>query len=195
MPCSPPGVRFFGHPRHRPLTNRGAAVVPAAGVDGGRWPWTARPAAARLPDGSRAHLFSMVDHDSGIRLGQVNSHGKGHEIAAFRTLLDRIDLTADALHHAALARELPASSRWYYVLTVKRNPPKLYDQLAELPWDQVPVVDQCVEKGHGRPESRTPALTAVGAGIGFPTPSWPDGSSAPAERSARTRTVVRSSTW
>jgi len=38
---------------------------------------------ARQPDGSRTHLFSMVDHDTGTPLGQVLAPTKGTEIAAF----------------------------------------------------------------------------------------------------------------
>lgn len=56
-------------------------------------------------DGVRVHLFSAVEHATGIPLGQVRAENKGHEIAAFATVLDRIDLagvvvTADALHNA-----------------------------------------------------------------------------------------------
>lgn len=47
---------------------------------------------ARQPDGSRTHLFSMVEHTTGVPHGQVLAPTRGAEIAAFSALLDRIDL-------------------------------------------------------------------------------------------------------
>ena len=128
---------------------------------------------ARTGDGSRVHLFSMVDHATGVPLGQVNAGGKDHEIAAFATVLDRIDLrglvvTGDALHtQRAHARYLHRHGG-SYVFTVKRNQPSLHDQLAGLPWANVPVGHHAQEKGHGRRESRTLQVVSVRAGIGFP---------------------------
>ncbi|BAK34896.1 putative transposase [Microlunatus phosphovorus NM-1] len=128
---------------------------------------------ARQADGSRVHLFSIVDHATGAPLGQVNAGGKDHEIAAFAAVLDRIDLngvvvTADALHtQRSHAHYLHRHGGWY-AFVVKRNQPTLYDQLARLPWTQVPIVHRTVEKGHGRRETRTLQLTGVRAGIGFP---------------------------
>jgi AcrR family transcriptional regulator len=53
-------------------------------------------------EGAQVKLFSMVDHATGVPLGQVQTVA-GDEIASFATVLDRIDLTgtvvtADALH-------------------------------------------------------------------------------------------------
>lgn len=84
-------------PTEPPAHVRGEQQMRAVAVDGK----TAR--GARQPDGSRTHLFSMVDHGTGAPLGQVLAPTKGAEIAAFSALLDRIDLhgvvvTADALH-------------------------------------------------------------------------------------------------
>lgn len=128
---------------------------------------------ARQPEGTRTHLFSMVDHTTGIPLGQVTCESKGHEIAAFATLLDRIDLhgvvvTADALHtQRAHARYLHRHGA-KFVFIVKRNQPTLHRQLADLPWQAVPFAHRSHEKGHGRRESRTLQITAVDTGIGFP---------------------------
>lgn len=48
---------------------------------------------ARSADGDMMHLVSMVDHTSGVPLGQVDAcRAKGYEIPAFRTVLDRIGL-------------------------------------------------------------------------------------------------------
>jgi predicted transposase YbfD/YdcC len=128
---------------------------------------------AKRPDGTRVHLFSIVEHGTGIPLGQVLAETKGHEIAAFATVLDRIDLrnlvvTADALHtQKAHARYLHRHGG-KYVFIVKRNQPSLHAQLAALPWAAVPVADHTEAKGHDRRESRTLQVVAVKAGIGFP---------------------------
>lgn len=128
---------------------------------------------AKRPDRTRVHLFSAVEHDTGVPLGQVLAESKGFEIAAFATVLDRIDLagvvvTADALHtQKAHARYLHRHGG-KYVFTVKRNQPTLHAQLGGLPWGQVPIGHHEQGKAHGRRESRTIAVTSVKAGIGFP---------------------------
>ncbi|MGI8680332.1 MAG: ISAs1 family transposase, partial [Jatrophihabitans sp.] len=125
------------------------------------------------PDGSRVHLFSIVDHVSGVPLGQVLAPSKGFEIAAFATVLDRLDLanvvvTADALHtqraHAAYLHR----HHGRYLFVVKGNQPTLHAQLRSLPWAQVPIVHDEHGKGHGRREHRTLQVVSVAAGIGFP---------------------------
>jgi len=44
---------------------------------------------ARTSGDTRVHLFSAVDHATGIPLGQVLAETKGHEIAAFATVLNK----------------------------------------------------------------------------------------------------------
>jgi predicted transposase YbfD/YdcC len=153
----------------------GAAPVRAIAVDGK----TAR--GARGDDGRAVHLLGALDHRSGIVLGQTEVDQKTNEITAFVPLLQRIDqacpltgavITADALHtqdrHAHWLHERGA----HYVFVVKNNRPALRAQLANLPWHDVPVVDEIRGRGHGRAETRTLQLcTAIGpAGheIGFP---------------------------
>jgi predicted transposase YbfD/YdcC len=140
-------------------------------------------------DGTRVHLFSAVEHATGIPLGQVKTESRGHEIAAFATVLDRIDLsgvviTADALHtqkaHAAYLHRHGGR----YVFIVKGNQPTLHARLTALPWAQVPVGHRSQGKGHGRRESRTLQVTSIATGIGFPHARL-------AARIARTRTNVR----
>ena len=46
--------------------------------------------------------------------------------------------------------------------------PSLHQQLETLPWRDIPAVDLTAGKCHGRVESRTVKITAVGVGIGFP---------------------------
>ncbi len=130
---------------------------------------------AKQSDGSRVHLFSIVEHATGIPLGQVLAETKGHEIAAFATVLDRIDLsdvvvTADALHtqkaHARYLHRHRHGGRYLFI--VKRNQPTLHAQLTALPWQHVPVADHAEGKGHGRRETRTLQLVSIKTGIGFP---------------------------
>lgn len=132
---------------------------------------------ARLADGRAVHLLGALDHGSGVVLGQTPVGVKTNEITAFVPLLERIDracplagavITADALHtqdrHARWLHERGAR----YVFIVKGNRPTLHTQVADLPWQTIPVVDDVRGRGHGRVETRTLQLCAVAAGIGFP---------------------------
>ena len=125
------------------------------------------------PDGTRVHLFSIVDHATGVPLGQVQAPSKGFEIAVFATVLDRLNLTdvvvtADALHtQRAHARYLHRHGG-KYVFIVKGNQPSLHTQLRTLPWAQVPVGDHQEGKGHGRRETRTVQVVSLRPAIAFP---------------------------
>jgi predicted transposase YbfD/YdcC len=128
---------------------------------------------SRQPDGSRTHLFSMVEHRTGQPLGQVQAPAKGFEIAAFATVLDRIDLrgvvvTADALHTQARHANYLHRHGGHYVFTVKGNQPGLYRQLGALPWPRVPIADRADGKGHGRRETRTVQVVGVHPRLVFP---------------------------
>ena len=79
-----------------PAASPVSAGLRAVAVDGK----TARGAVGA--DGLRVQLFSMVEHATGVPLGQVEIV-EGDEIGCFATVLDRIDLhgvvvTGDALH-------------------------------------------------------------------------------------------------
>jgi predicted transposase YbfD/YdcC len=132
---------------------------------------------ARLADERAVHLFAALDTRCGIVLGQSVVDGKTNEITAFAPLLDRVDITdaiitADALHtqdeHARYLHRRGA----HYVFIVKGNRPRLHQQLAGLPWRDIPAVDLTQDAGHGRRESRTLKLAAVRnavtGGIVFP---------------------------
>jgi predicted transposase YbfD/YdcC len=132
---------------------------------------------ARLADERAVHLLAALDTSSGIVLGQSVVDGKTNEITAFAPLLDRVDIagaiiTADALHtqdqHARYLHRRGA----HYVFIVKGNRPRLHQQLAGLPWRDIPGVDLTQDAGHGRRESRTLKLAAVRnavtGGIVFP---------------------------
>jgi predicted transposase YbfD/YdcC len=119
------------------------------------------------------HLLAALDHVHGAVLGQVEVGAKTNEIPMFPLLLDRIDITgavitADAMHAQRGHATYVAGRGAHYVLTVKRNQPGLFAQLAALPWRQVPVAHDTRERGHGRDERRTLKVTAVAAGLAFP---------------------------
>jgi len=77
-------------------------------------------------------------------------------------------ISADALHAQREHARYLARRRAHYVITVKRNQPGLYAQLAALPWRDVPVVYTKRERGHGRTERRTLKVTSVAKGLAFP---------------------------
>ena len=121
---------------------------------------------ARLADERAVHLLAALDTRHGIVLGQSVVDGKTNEITAFAPLLDRIDITdaiitADALHtqdeHARYLHRRGA----HYVFIVKGNRPRLHQQVAGLPWRDMPAADLTQNAGHGRRESRTLKLAAV----------------------------------
>ena len=121
---------------------------------------------ARLADERAVHLLAALDTSSGIVLGQSVVDSKTNEITAFAPLPDRVDITdaiitADALHtqdeHARYLHRRGA----HYVFIVKGNRPRLHQQLAGLPWRDIPAVDLTQDAGHGRRESRTLKLAAV----------------------------------
>jgi len=119
------------------------------------------------------HLLAAFDHVHGVVLGQVDVEAKTNEIPMFSTLLDAIPLvgavvTADAMHAQRTHAEYLHGRGAHFVLTVKRNQPKLYAQLATLPWRDVPVGDIARDRGHGRVETRQLKLTAVSVGLLFP---------------------------
>jgi predicted transposase YbfD/YdcC len=119
------------------------------------------------------HLLAALDHAHGTVLGQVEVGAKTNEIPMFPLLLDRIDITgavitADAMHAQRGHATYLAGRGAHYLLTVKRNQPGLFAQLAALPWRQVPVARDTRERGHGRDERRVMKVTAVAAGLAFP---------------------------
>jgi predicted transposase YbfD/YdcC len=96
-----------------------------------------------------------------------------NEITQFRPLLDRLDLTAtvvtaDALHtQHEHADWLVTRKHAAYVLVVKANQPTLHQQLATLPWREIPPADHTRDRSHGRVELRRLQVTTV-AGLDFP---------------------------
>jgi predicted transposase YbfD/YdcC len=132
----------------------GSAPVPAAVALDGK---TVRGALDK--DGTRTAMCSIVAHDTGIPLGQVQID-TGDEIAAFAAVLDRINLrgvvvTADALHTQRAHAHYLRRHGGHYVFIVKGNQPGLHARLTKLPWAHIPTGHIEHSKGHGRRETRT----------------------------------------
>jgi predicted transposase YbfD/YdcC len=121
----------------------------------------------------RVHLLAAMDHHTGAVLGQADVQATTNEVARFRPLLDRLDLTdtvvtADALHtHREHADWLVTGKHAAYLLLVKANQPALHRQLKRLSWRDVPVADRTHDRGHGRVEIRRLQVATV-AGLDFP---------------------------
>jgi predicted transposase YbfD/YdcC len=119
------------------------------------------------------HLLAAMDHTTGVILAQTDVEATTNEIARFRPLLQRLDLTdtvitADALHtQREHADWLVTAKHADYILLVKANQPALHQRLKALPWREVPVADHTSDRGHGRVEVRQLQVTTI-AGLDFP---------------------------
>ena len=118
------------------------------------------------------HLLAALDHAHGAVLGQVEVGAKTNEIPMFPSCWaawtsparSSPPMRCTQRGHATYL----AGRGAHFLLTVKRNQPGLFAQLAALPWRQVPVAHDARERGHGRDERRTLKVTAVAAGLAFP---------------------------
>jgi predicted transposase YbfD/YdcC len=125
--------------------------------------------------GQPTHLLSLVQHTSALTLAQAAVEQKSNEIKAAPLLLSGRTgpgtvTTMDALlTQRRLAEQIDAQGG-YYLMVVKRNQRRLYEDLAlffELPGiaadqEQADSV-RTVSKGHGRLETRTLECSTAGA--------------------------------
>lgn len=153
------------HPGPVAFPVAGPGWLPAVAVDGK----AVRGAAGQ--DGLVPYLLAAVTHGTGTVLAERLIGPKTNEVPEFAPLLRELNgyyplaghvITADAGHtvkaHATLiCGELLA----HYVLTVKGNTRKLWDELDALDWAKVPVQHETREKGHGRREHRTIQVMTV----------------------------------
>ncbi|MGW1365329.1 ISAs1 family transposase [Streptomyces chartreusis] len=164
------GAYLAGHNRTG-ADATGSVPRPAIAVDG-----KALSGSAHRQQRHR-HLLSAVTHAPTVTLAQREVGAKASETAAFRPLLEPLDLTGtvvtfDALHSVKdqvhwLVREKKA----HYIAVIKGNQPTASAQLKALPWDQVPVAHTVSGTGHGRREPRSVKTMAIAAnlgGIAFP---------------------------
>lgn len=156
LACAPAGLAALSRP--------GSSAVLALDGKTLRGSATARQAAV--------HVLAALA-PGGRVAAQVPVADKTSEIAAVEDLLGPLDIdgtviTADALHtQTATARYLTEQRGADYILTVKRNQPSLFHQLAGLPWTQVPTSDTDRHRDHGRAETRTVKALTV-QGLKFP---------------------------
>ncbi|MET7694373.1 ISAs1 family transposase [Streptomyces sp. NPDC005483] len=149
----------------------GSAPRPAIAVDGKALSGSAHRAQRHR------HLLSAVTHAPTVTLAQREVGAKTNETAAFRPLLEPLDLagtvvTFDALHSVKdQVRWLVQEKKAHYIAVIKGNQPTASAQLKALPWEQVPVAHTVSGTGHGRRESRSVKTMAIAAnlgGIAFP---------------------------
>lgn len=129
---------------------------------------------SRTHDAPAAHLLAAVTC-AGQTVTQLRVPDKTNEITCFAALLEPFDLqgvvvTADALHtQREHAKFLVEEKHAHYLLTVKRNQPRLHAALRSLPWKQCTARRYDRDAGHGRRETRsTRVLTVTGLGLDFP---------------------------
>jgi predicted transposase YbfD/YdcC len=124
--------------------------------------------------GQPTHLVSLVQHTSAVTLAQVAVEQKRNEISAAPALLQGragpgTVTTMDALlTQRALAEQIEQQGG-YYLMVVKRNQRRLYDDLTLFFQLSAIVADheqsdrvQTVTKGHGRLETRTLECSTAG---------------------------------
>jgi predicted transposase YbfD/YdcC len=125
--------------------------------------------------GVPTHLVSLVQHASGVTLAQVAVDQKSNEITAAPVLLKGRTgpgtvTTMDALLTQRCLAEQIVAEGGYYMMVVKRNQRRLYEdltlffQLPAIPADQEQA-DRVttISKGHGRLETRTLECSTAGA--------------------------------
>jgi predicted transposase YbfD/YdcC len=125
--------------------------------------------------GQPTHLVSLVQHTSAVTLAQVAVEQKRNEISAAPALLlgragPGTVTTMDALLTQRSLAEQIEREGGYYLMVVKRNQRRLYDDLAL--FFQLPAIAadheqsdrvQTVTKRHGRLETRTLECSTAGA--------------------------------
>jgi predicted transposase YbfD/YdcC/GNAT superfamily N-acetyltransferase len=134
---------------------------------------------ARLDDGRKVHLVSVLTHKEGVTVAGRNVDTKTNEITAFRPLLEPPELTdvvvtADAMHtqreHATFLSERGA----HFVFCVKDNQPTLAKEAVRL-LATSPVVHETHDRAHGRVEHRYYSVASVpknlATSLGFPSAS------------------------
>jgi len=144
------------------------------------------------------HLVSVLDQASGVVLGQVQVEAKGSEVAAFRTLLDGLDLTdvlvtADAVHTNRHHTDYLHERGGHYLFTAKLNQPTLLRRLRALPWKQIGVAGRERGRGHGRVETRSISVVSLNPCPDLGGPFFPH--AAQAIKVVRRRRALGSKKW
>jgi len=120
---------------------------------------------AKNADGEQVHLLAVMTHLQRLVLGQIDVGAKTNEVPRLKDLLTDIQrrgldlrgviVTLDALHTVRATADWLHDNEIEFVMTVKENTPKLFAALDALPWDDVPIQHETVDRGHGRITRRT----------------------------------------
>jgi predicted transposase YbfD/YdcC len=135
-------------------------------------------------DRAAIHMVSAWATENQLSLGQVVVHEKSNEITAIPEILQILDVsgalvTIDAMGCQREIADQIREGKGDYVLAVKQNQPKLYEQdegaISEALEGDPEDFDehQTVEKGHGRHETRTYAIVAAPESVN-PEGLWRD---------------------
>ncbi|MGH3025431.1 MAG: ISAs1 family transposase, partial [Gaiellaceae bacterium] len=134
---------------------------------------------ARLDDGRKVHLVSVLTHKEGVTVAQRNVDTKTNEITAFRPLLESLELsdvvvTADAMHTQREHATFLSGRGAHFIFGVKDNQPTLAEEAARL-LATSPVVHETHDRAHGRMEHRYYSVASVpkklARRLGFPSAS------------------------
>ena len=134
---------------------------------------------ARLDDGRKVHLVSVLTHKERVTVAQANVDTKTNEITAFRPLLEGLELTdvvvtADAMHTQREHATFLSGRGAHYVFGLKDNQPTLAKEAARL-LARSPVAYETHDRAHGRMEHRYYSVATVpkklAASLGFPSAS------------------------
>lgn len=124
---------------------------------------------------SALNIASAFVVENGITIGQLAADTKSNEIPVVRELIrllyvEGATIVADALHCQEETAKDILDAKADYVLSVKKNQPNLYEDIAEI--IKFKQTDKCeltnsplekeikTEKGHGRIETRTALATS-----------------------------------
>ena len=135
-------------------------------------------------DRAAIHMVSAWGTENKLSLGQVVVHEKSNEITAIPELLQVLEISGALVTIDAMGCQREIADRIRekgsdYVLAVKQNQPKLYEQVEQaisvaLEGDSEDLDEhQTLEKGHGRTETRTYAIVAAPESVD-PEELWRD---------------------
>jgi predicted transposase YbfD/YdcC len=135
-------------------------------------------------DRAAIHMVSAWATENKLSLGQVVVHEKSNEITAIPELLQLLEISGALVTIDAMGCQREIADRIRerggdYVLAVKQNQPKLYEQVEQaitvaLEGNAEDLDEhQTVETGHGRKETRTYAVVAAPESVD-PEELWRD---------------------
>ena len=109
----------------------------------------------------RYETATLVEHDTGVPLANLNFHDENGELAAVGALLEAVPIngaviTIDALHTTrATAASIVEQHAADYLMTIKGNCSETYRALRTMPWEHASArFSEQPQQGHGRSDQR-----------------------------------------